>query len=86
MKNKATYLAGMIFYQVKDYEECELYLSQVKMNLLEIKDFEKYRKCEHILSEIFQMNFDLYNDDLIDDYFYPEFGSRIQEDSLDYRY
>lgn len=87
MKMKALYLVGLIFYQVKDFEESERFLSQVKMDLLDIKDNDKYLKWEQILSEIFQNRFDLYSEDLIEDYMYPEFEIKGRySDSLDLRY
>lgn len=87
MKTKAIYLVGLIFFQVKDFEESERFLSQVKMDLLEMKDNDKYLKCEQMLSEIFQSRFDIYSEDLIEDYMYPEFVTkRRYSDSLDLRY
>lgn len=51
-KCKALYLVGLIFYQVKDYPECERFLSQVKMDLKEIGEIDKYKKWEQILEEV----------------------------------
>ena len=76
MKTKALYLVGLIFFQVKDFDESERFLSKVKMDLLEIQDSDKYLKWEQMLSEIFQSRFDLYSDDLIESYIYPEFDKK----------
>lgn len=85
MKTKAIYLVGLIFYQVEDYDESERFLSQIKMDLLEIKDSEKYHKWEQMMSDIFQHKFDIYSDDLIENYFYPELNKDARaDDSLDF--
>ena len=52
MKTKAIYMVGLIFYQVNDYEEWIKYLTEVKDDLLEIDDIEKYYKWEQIIAEI----------------------------------
>jgi hypothetical protein len=44
MKTKAIYLVGLIFYQIKDFDESEKFLNQVRMDLLEIKEKEKFEK------------------------------------------
>lgn len=51
---KAIYLVGLIFFQIKDFEESERFLNQVRMDLLELKETDKYNKCENMLSKIFQ--------------------------------
>ena len=82
MKTKALYLVGLIFFQVKDFDESERFLSKVKMDLLEIQDSDKYLKWEQMLSEIFQSRFDLYSDDLIESYIYPEFDKKSKKNRL----
>ena len=57
MKTKAIYMVGLIFYQVKDYEEWIKYLTEVKDDLLEIDDIEKYYKWEQIIAEINEKKF-----------------------------
>ena len=56
-RTKALYLVGLIFYQVNDYDEAEGFLSQVRMELKEIKENEMFYKCEQMLAEIFKSKF-----------------------------
>lgn len=49
---KALYLVGLIFFQIKDFEESERFLMQAKNYLMENKEMDKYYKCEHMLSEV----------------------------------
>lgn len=82
---KAIYLVGLIFFQIKDFQESERFLNQVKMDLLEMREIDKYNKCEQMLAKIFQEKFDIYSEDLMENYFYPEYETkRKYDDSLDF--
>lgn len=85
MKTKAIYFIGVLFYKMNEFEEAEQYLNQVRMDLLEIKETEKYQKCQEMLGDMFQAKFDIFSDNLIHGYFYPEYETKKSyNDSLDF--
>lgn len=70
---KAKYMAGVMYYKTRDYDEAEMYLNQAIVYLSDdSSDFELYQNCERLISTIFKEKFKFKN--IMWDYFYPEYN------------